>query len=156
MGLVIVASLIIFSKIGRIQCELKSYDWIQGRATITASKIYIDTDRRGGRGGNGGGGTVSTLHGIFSYEFTHEGKIYHGRKYDMSGKMNSFTWREDFYRNNYAVGSKVPVFFDPENPSDCVLSAGLTGDTQVRFVFASLFTLISFVVFRFMREEKRR
>jgi uncharacterized protein DUF3592 len=70
---------------------------------------------------------------------THEATRY---RYDEGSSSDSEWARQAVDR--YSVGSEVPVFYDPKNPSESVLVPGLDGGSYMLLIFITPFDMVMF------------
>jgi Protein of unknown function (DUF3592) len=95
--------------------ELRTAAWSRVEGQIVSSAVT--TERRGQEDG--------VTHGLaLDYVYVVAGRITHGHHYRLADTSTSGTWAEDTVRT-LPAGARVPVFYDPENPSEAVLRAGL-------------------------------
>ncbi|WP_395749885.1 DUF3592 domain-containing protein [Prosthecobacter sp.] len=90
----------------------KAEAWIEGRARITQSKVEVEHHRFVGDTTK-----VRNLPCV-AYDFNVGGKVFHGDRISVGIAPAD---NVDQVLKRYAVGAEVPVFYDPENPTDCVL-----------------------------------
>ena len=98
----------------------RARDWLQAEGRITRSKLMVRRPPLGNEIG-----TAVNVPDI-AYTFMAGGLSYQGRRVslgDISGKF-----AEEAVRR-YRVGSVVTVYYDPADPTDCVLERGLVLDT---------------------------
>lgn len=69
------------------------------------------------------------------YEFTHQGRSYSGREIEVGLFGSAAESVESLARDRFPVGRAVTVYFDPRDPSDSALSAGV-GRGSLVFLFA--------------------
>ncbi len=86
--------------------------WPEGRARITQSKVEV------GRHRFQGDTTKVTNKPCVAYDFSVGGQVYHGGRISIGIAPAD---NVDQVLKRYSVGAEVPVFYDPENPTDCVL-----------------------------------
>ncbi|WP_395735646.1 DUF3592 domain-containing protein [Prosthecobacter sp.] len=90
----------------------KAEAWLEGRARITKSKVDVEHHRFVGDTTK-----VRNLPCV-AYDFSVGGKVVHGDRISVGIAPAD---NVDQVLKRYAVGAEVPVFYDPENPADCVL-----------------------------------
>jgi hypothetical protein len=105
--------------------------WHQWRATgyatvageITRSELEED-DR----------GDSRSFHPVLGYRYLLDGRQYSGDRYDYNS-----TWWSDAHAHRIVVanplGRRVDVHYDPRNPADAVLHAGIAGDDLFKILF---------------------
>lgn len=100
-------------------------------ATITRSEITY----RSGRGGSTG---ID-----IRYTFEHGGRRYVGDNYRYGGNMSSSdrAWADEAIVR-FPNGSKVPVHFNPDEPTDSVLLPGVDGTQLVLLLFLMPFNMM--------------
>lgn len=86
--------------------------WLEGRARITLSKVEV------GRHRFEGDTTKVTNKACVAYDFSVGQQMYHGDRISVGIAPAD---NVDQVLKHYPVGAEVPVFYDPENPADCVL-----------------------------------
>jgi uncharacterized membrane protein len=90
----------------------KAEAWLEGRARITQSKVEVERHRFAGDTTK-----VRNLPCV-TYDFSVGGKTYHGDRISVGIAPAD---NVDQVLKHYPVGAEVPVFYDPENPAECVL-----------------------------------
>jgi hypothetical protein len=95
-------------------------------------------------------------HGLaLDYVYVAAGQTHHGHHYDLADTSTSGTWAEDTART-LPAGARVPVFYDPENPSEAVLRAGLPdGGPVLLGLFLLPFNAVIFAFVSVVRRERR-
>lgn len=88
----------------------KAGQWTEGRARITRAKVQVDHSHFDK--------TRAINKAAIAYEFTVGGKTIHGDRISI-GLAPAERVHETLKR--YRVGAEVPVYYDPQNPRDCVL-----------------------------------
>lgn len=88
----------------------KAARWTQGRARITRAKVQVDHSHFDK--------TRALNKAAIAYEFTVGGKTIQGDRISIGLAPAE---RVDQTLKRYRVGAEVPVYYDPENPRDCVL-----------------------------------
>jgi hypothetical protein len=88
----------------------KAARWTQGRARITRAKVQVDHSHFDK--------TRALNKAAVAYEFTADGKTIQGNRISLGLAPAE---RVDQTLKRYRVGAEVPVYYDPENPRDCVL-----------------------------------
>jgi len=88
----------------------KAARWTQGRARITRAKVQVDHSHFDK--------TRAINKAAVAYEFTVGGKTIQGDRISIGLAPAE---RVDETLKRYKVGAEVPVYYDPENPRDCVL-----------------------------------
>jgi hypothetical protein len=88
----------------------KAARWKEGRARITRAKVQVDHSHFDK--------TRAINKAAVAYEFTVDGKTIQGDRISIGLAPAE---RVDETLKRYRVGAEVPVYYDPENPRDCVL-----------------------------------
>jgi len=88
----------------------KAARWTEGRAHITRAKVQVDHSHFDK--------TRAINKAAVAYEFTVDGKTIHGDRISIGLAPAE---RVDETLKRYRVGAEVPVYYDPQNPRDCVL-----------------------------------
>lgn len=88
----------------------KAARWKEGRARITRAKVQVDHSHFDK--------TRALNKAAVAYEFTVDGKTIQGDRISIGLAPAE---RVDQTLKRYRVGAEVPVYYDPENPRDCVL-----------------------------------
>jgi len=88
----------------------KAARWTEGRARITQAKVQVDHSHFDK--------TRAINQAALAYEFTVGGKTIHGKRISLGLAPAE---RVDQTLKRYRPGAEVPVYYDPENPRDCVL-----------------------------------
>lgn len=86
--------------------------WLEGRARITKSEVEVERHRFEGDT------TQVRNKPLVHYEFKVGSEVIHGERISIG--MASAD-NVDVVLKRYALGCEVPVFYDPENPMECVL-----------------------------------
>ena len=86
--------------------------WIEGRARITKSEVKIERHRWSGEAA-----TVTNKASV-KYEFHVGSRTFNGERISIGDNPPDGV---DATLKRYSVGADVPVFYDPTNPSQCVL-----------------------------------
>jgi hypothetical protein len=98
---------------------------------ITQSETTIEHDSDG-----------STTGVDIRYHYEVDGKPFEGTRYRYAaGSSSDSKWAHDAVAR-YAVGSEVPVFYDPHNPAESLLSPGLDGSNFMWLVFLTPFNMV--------------
>lgn len=76
------------------------------------------------------------------YQYEVNGQSFKGHRfrYNQGGSSDS-TWAEQAIAR-YPVGAIVPVFYNPENPADALLSVGVNGTDLILILFLTPFTVV--------------
>ncbi len=90
----------------------KARSWWEGRARITASKVEVVRHRFAGDA------TQVRNQASVAYEFNPGARLIQGERISLGERPAD---EVDEVLKRYPVGAIVPVFFNPENPDDCVL-----------------------------------
>lgn len=130
--------------IAAVQEANASLTWPQAEGRITHSDVLATTTttRDRNRPVNQRERTSVSYSAAIEYEFTAQGKVYHGSR--LTVITEQFGSRE-FAKatvEKYPVAAQVTVSYHPDNPSQCVLQAGAWGGTG--FLFAGAAALIGF------------
>ena len=86
--------------------------WTEGRARVVKSKVMVKRHQFSGEE------TKVTNTASVAYDFSVGSQSFHGNRISIGFASSD---RVDETLKRYPEGSTVPVFYDPENPKDCVL-----------------------------------
>jgi Protein of unknown function (DUF3592) len=76
------------------------------------------------------------------YHYEVNGRPFEGTRYRyLEGSSSDSKWAKDAVRR-YSMGAEAPVFYNPKNPSESLLSPGLDGSDFMWIIFLTPFTLI--------------
>jgi Protein of unknown function (DUF3592) len=115
--------------------------WLEGRATITKSEVEVERHRFAGEA------TKVKNKASVAYDYSVAATAFHGDRISLGEAPAD---RVDETLKRYPVGAKVPVFYDPANPEDCVLERNPPAKLGCMWTGAILFVLIySTVVWSF-------
>lgn len=80
------------------------------------------------------------------YQFEVASKKYESDRlrYQSFASTSDRTWAED-YVQEHSPGSKVTVYYDPQNPQECVLETGLSGSDLVLALLITPFNAVALV-----------
>jgi hypothetical protein len=105
--------------------------WNQWRATgyataageVTRSELEVENS-----------GDSRSFHPVLRYRYLVDGREYSGNRYDYNS-----TWWSDSHAHRIVaanpLGQRVEVRYDPRNPADAVLHAGVAGDDLFKILF---------------------
>jgi hypothetical protein len=110
--------------------QLKAQSYLTTEGTILSSEVTTHSDSDG------------TTYGVaMKYSYEARGRSYTGDKYRYDNSTSSDHWA---YRvvEAHPPGKRVTVFFNPLNPGDAVLSAGLHGGDLFLALFLTPFNAV--------------
>lgn len=112
--------------------QVRATHFAQTTGQVTASEV---THHRGSKGG--------TTYGVsIHYTYTVDGRKFSGQRYRYADWSSSDSkWAYEAVAQN-AVGATVPVFYDPKNPEDSLLSPGVTGGDCFMLLFLTPFNVV--------------
>lgn len=113
--------------------------WRQTRAVNYPSVVGAVVYSRVQEHSDSDGGT--TYSPDVRYVYTVEGREYHGDRYRY-GQMASSDRNADRVVASLPVGREVPVFYNPADPADAVLKAGIEGADLFLAMFLTPFNLV--------------
>lgn len=128
-----IASLILGWSIMRGQ---QSRSWPSTSGTILQSAIdtFQSTDEDG---------STSTTYGVrLQYQFSVGGRQYEGSRRAFTNMRTSSYRRTQKILDAYPQGGAVTVFYDPDDPSSCVLEPGVNKGAYVALVFTVAMLLV--------------
>jgi hypothetical protein len=135
--IVLVIGLVVLVKFGRdILLGQKSRSWPKVSGTIIQSilETHHQTDDEG---------DTSTTYGVsVHYRYTVSGQEFQGRRRTFSDVRTSSRRRTEAILARYPQGGTVDVYYDPEDPSSCVLETGVGGSAYVFLAFAIVLVLV--------------
>ena len=114
-----------------ITAEWRSREFAQTTGHVKSSKV---TSYYGGR-------SISYIADIV-YDYTVNGRTFSGSKLRYGVMFNSSRDQAQSAVDRHPAGRETPVFFDPANPADAVLEAGLSGVGLFTTVFITPFNVI--------------
>ena len=135
--IVLVIGLVVLVKFGRdILLGQKSRSWPKISGTILQSSLeahhHTDDD-----------GRTSTTYGVMvSYKYSVSGQEFEGNRRTFSDVRTGSRRRTEALLARYPQGGQVDVYYDPQDPSSCVLETGVGGSTYVLLVFAVVLVLV--------------
>ena len=135
--IVLVIGLVVLVKFGRdILLGQKSRSWPKISGTILQSSLeahhHTDDD-----------GSSSTNYGVLvSYKYSVSGQEFEGNRRTFSDVRTGSRRRTEALLARYPQGGQVDVYYDPQDPSSCVLETGVGGSTYVLLVFAVVLVLV--------------
>jgi|GEM_PF-361349 len=120
-GMVVLFSLPVVVMIGAMVANVairmrRARDWLQAEGRITRSKLMVRRPPAGNEIG-----TAVNVPDV-AYMFSVGGQGYQGKRVSLGDISGTFA--EEAVRR-YPVGSTVTVYYDPKDPTDCVLERGL-------------------------------
>ncbi|HEU5070061.1 MAG TPA: DUF3592 domain-containing protein [Verrucomicrobiae bacterium] len=112
--------------------QVRASHFAQTTGQVTASEV---THHRGSKGG--------TTYGVsIHYNYTVDGQKFSGDRYRYANWSSSDSqWAHDAVAQN-PVGAAVPVFYNPKNPQDSLLSPGVTGGDCFMLLFLTPFNVV--------------
>jgi hypothetical protein len=119
--------------LGQVWRQVQSMQYEETTGEITHSQV---TEHRGSKG--------SRTHGVdIRYRYVVDGRNFESKRfrYDAWASSNAKWARETV--TNHKIGTTVPVFYHPEDPSEAVLSKGINGMSLFAMMFLTPFNLIA-------------
>jgi len=110
--------------------------WAQTEGTITSGEVI--SFRSSGQ---------NMYRASLTYNYTVEGKEFHSDAIHSGTSSTSFKYFPQRKIDKHPAGSKVPVFYNPDQPSEALLEPGLGILKYVLYGIPGIFILIGFVVF---------
>jgi hypothetical protein len=127
-------------KYKRIAEELGSLRWPSVVGVVESSHFYTSTS-------SSTKSTTTIHHGEISYRYSVDNNEYVGSRYDAKGNMHTgLESRSSKVEVQAKKGSKIEVFYDPNDPSRSLLRNGISEDTWVRITFSTFLLLVGLVV----------
>jgi hypothetical protein len=131
-----------FSRVLVVQYETRHFSSVEGE--VLSGTVTQWT---------GSKGTVH-YHPSLTYRYQVSGQIYLGKRYRYDGHPSFYN--EDAARqivDAHPKGSEIEVYYNPDNPTDTVLSQGLdTADLAIPFVFGALNLLLLSLLIKLGKE----
>jgi hypothetical protein len=113
-------------------------DWPSVEGAIESSEIRSQTRGRGR-------GTDYVLVLTYSYEL--EGQRYRGSRWSVGGDLVSDDRAgAEIHARSYRVGDRVPVYYDPEDPTSAVLAVGGQRKAWATIAFGALLVVAAGIV----------
>ena len=114
---------------------LETLDWPETQGTITSSGVSKEIRRESGAGSR----QSITYYPEIRYAYQANGRSYTGTKINIGGKTGGMEWLAQRAVKKYSSGENVMVHYNPHDPAEAVLKAGIAG--------SSIFMLLMGVVF---------
>ena len=124
-----VLTILLFGFCPAIIRSLRSRAWPHAIGHITEISIYHDPPVR----------RVYIWRVRMRYIFNINGKKFYGTRYTSTGEF--YSGRKDYcctFLNNHPVGSVVTVYYNPQNPYDCLIKPSI----DYRHIFIMAFILL--------------
>jgi hypothetical protein len=135
--IILVIGLVVLIIFGRnILQGQKSRSWPTVSGTILQSSLEVhhQTDDDG---------STSTTYGVMvSYQYSVSGQEFVGNRRTFSNVRTGSRRRAEALLARYPQGGQVDVFYDPQDPSTCVLETGVSGGTYALLAFVVVLVLI--------------
>jgi len=152
MGVIVILFLDFFLIKGLVlQFESRNYPGTTGVITHSAiaSREIVSSSPSGQQNQEGYGVN-------FNYDYKVNGQSFEGARF----RYDQFFWTHEWAQQQVAahpVGSQVQVFYNPQNPTDAVLVAGVGAGDKPLFLILALFNLIAaFLGWCFVRNFPKR
>jgi hypothetical protein len=114
---------------------LETRAWPEAQGTITSSRVSKETRRESGSGGR----TSISYYPRVAYQYTAEGRSYNGSKINIGGNTGGMEWLSRRAVKKYPSGKKVSVHYNPDDPADAVLEAGIAGSSIFMLLMGAVF-----------------
>jgi hypothetical protein len=116
-----------------------SNSWSQTQGVVVSTSIQRTSRVRGG----------ICFNAVITYEYNIKGQTYGSNFYDPRLETKCFRKRPDAaeFVARFGVGSRMPVYYDPKQPSLAVMKPGLRPITHVFFGLMAAIFLLLIVVF---------
>lgn len=124
------AVLVAFMFVRDINLAKSSATWPTVGGIVTSSKISTST-RKG----------KTRHHFDISYDYAVGGQSYSGSRVRFGGAGTTKSTADELARR-YPAGSNVTVHYDPDDPAECTLETGATGERYAVLAFPGVFFLI--------------
>ncbi|HMD54961.1 MAG TPA: DUF3592 domain-containing protein [Phycisphaerae bacterium] len=101
--------------------------------------------------------TVHTTYGVdFKYRYEVNGRSFEATRYRYNSYSASHAWAQGVVAA-HPVGSRVQVFYNPQNPADALLSTGLDSTDIILFLTLTIFNLlVAFLWWRWFGKRASR
>jgi len=148
--ILLIAVLIAAFKADALMTGYRSKNWTKTTGILDEAKYWTTRSSRSG------GRSSFTYHGQYRYSFTVDGQSYQGTNFNVAGHMHTgLKGKATRVKSSFTEGSEVPVFYNPSDPKQCVLEAGIAEDTQVALMFVGFFGIVGVIVLQYqMRRLK--
>jgi hypothetical protein len=88
-------------------------------------------------------GSTSTTYGVnLQYQFSVAGQQYQGTRRTFTEMRTSSFRRTQKILEGFPQGGSVTVYYDPEDPSSCVLEPGVNAAIYIFLAFAAILVLV--------------
>ena len=132
----VAASLLLMAWAGyEINRAIETRTWPEAQGTINSSGVRKEIRRESGSSGR----KSTTYYPEIRYAYQAGGRSYTGTKINIGGKTGGMEWLAQRAVKKYPSGENVIVHYNPDDPSEAVLKAGIAG--------SSIFILLMGVVF---------
>ena len=122
--------LVAFMFVRDINLAKASASWPTVSGTVKSSRVSTST-RKG----------KTKYHFDITYEYAVGGQSYSGSRVRFGGAGTTKSSAEELVKS-YPGGSTVTVHYFPDNPSECTLETGATGERYAVLIFPGVFFLI--------------
>ena len=127
--------IIVFAIIVKMREVRRAATWKQGRAEIVKSELVAQTVQ------NSGAASKRVNKPSITYEFTVGPQRYRGTRIGI-GEIAGNDPRIPEIMKRYRHGASVPVYYDPENPKNCVLERDVPAGFGAIWVFIGALTVV--------------
>jgi hypothetical protein len=115
IGALVIAGVILVATLVKVRAVRRAKSWPSARGKVTVSRV--ESHERGGVHKNDPERVAN--YPLVVYQFDIGGRHYSGKRVSMGESMPNADVESTLAR--YPAGASVEVFYDPENPSQCVL-----------------------------------